>query len=145
MSARRPRPQNASWPQAIAALVGVFFAVVGVVGFAATGFGGFAAHDTPDRLFGLSLNPLQNLVHLAVGAAGIALSARLARTRLYGWVLVVGLGGLFGYGVLAVRYPDVDVLNLGWAANWLHLAFALVGLVIATGPVSSRQRAPASG
>ena len=122
-------------------LVGVLFAIMGIVGFAATGLGGFAAHDTPDRLFGLAVNPLQNLVHLAIGAAGIALSARLRRTRVFGWVLVAGLSGLFGYGVLCARYPHLDVLNLNWPANWLHLAFALIGLVIATGPVPARRKA----
>jgi hypothetical protein len=94
-------------------------------------------------LFGLGVNPLQNLLHLAVGVAGLGLSARLPRTRVYGWGLAVGLGALFGYGVVASRAPVVDVLNLNWPANWLHLAFALVGLVIATGPVPARR--PLSG
>jgi len=141
MNARRTgtRTQTAAWPQAIAVLVGVLFVIIGVVGFAATGLDGFTAHATPDRLFGLAVNPLQNLVHLAVGAAGIVLSARLARTRVYGWILVTGLGALFGYGALASRLPHVDLLNLNWPMNWLHLAFALVGLVIATGPVPARR------
>jgi hypothetical protein len=136
MRVRRTRTTTAAWPQAVAVLVGVLFVIIGVVGFGATGLGGFAEPDTPDKLFGLAVNPLQNLVHLAVGLAGIVLSARLPRARVFGWVLVVGLGALFGYGVLVARYPQADVLNLNWPANWLHLAFALVGLVIATGPVS---------
>ena len=139
MSIRRTRTATAAWPQAVAVLVGVLFAIVGIVGFAATGFDGFAAHDTPDRLFGLAVNPLQNLVHLAVGVAGLVLSARLPRARIFGWVLLVGLGALFGYGLLVTRVPAADVLNLNWGANWLHLAFALVGLVIATGPVPARR------
>ncbi len=142
MAARRTRTPSADWPQAVAALAGVLFVVMGIVGFGATGFGGFADNDTPDRLFGMSVNPLQNLVHLGFGVAGIVLSARPRRTRVFGWVLAAGLGGLFGYGLLAMRYPDIDVLNLGWAANWVHLAFAVLGLVIATGPVRTRERAP---
>lgn len=120
-------------------LVGVLFVIIGIVGFAATGFDGFAEAGTPDRLFGVGVNPLQNLLHLAVGGAGIMLSKRLSRARMFGWVLVFGLGALFGYGVLAVRYPQFDVLNVNWPTNWLHLIFALVGLVIATGPVPARR------
>lgn len=136
----RTRTSTAAWPQAVAALVGVFFAIVGIVGFAATGLDDFAAHGVPDNLFGLAVNPLQNLVHLAIGAAGIVLSARLARTRVYGWALAAVLGALFGYGVLASRLPDTDLLNLNWPTNWMHLAFALIGLLIATGPVRNRRR-----
>ena len=143
MTARRTRTSNAAWPQAVAVLVGVLFTIIGIIGFAATGLDDFAGHGTPDRLFGLAVNPLQNLVHLAIGGVGIVLSARLASARVYGWVLAIGYGALFGYGVLASRVPEVDVLNLNWPVNWLHLVFALVGLVIATGPVPADRRAKA--
>ena len=119
-------------------LVGVLFTIMGVIGFAASGLDGFAEHGLPGRLFGLAVNPLQNLLHLARGAAGIVLSGRLPRARVYGWVLA--LGALFGYGVLVSRAPSLDVLNLNWATNWLHLLFALVGLLIAVGPARVRQR-----
>lgn len=140
------RMKTAAWPQAVAVLVGVLFAVMGVVGFAATGLEGFAARGSHVNLFGLAVNPLQNLVHLAVGVAGIVLSARLDRTRLYGWVLVTGYGALFGYGLLVSRLAHLDVLNLNWPDNWLHLGFAVLGLVIALGPVRrghAREPAPA--
>jgi len=140
-TSRRTTTTTAAWPQAVAVLVGILFATIGVIGFGATGYGGFASSDSPDQLFGMAVNPLQNLVHLAIGAAGIVLSARLPRARIFGWVLVIGLGALFGYGVLVSRLPDIDILNLNWAANWVHLAFGLVGLVIATGPVRLRQSA----
>jgi hypothetical protein len=135
---RRQHTKTAAWPQAVAVLVGVLFVIIGVIGFAATGLDGFASRGDPDRLFWLALNPLQNLVHLAVGAAGIVLSARLDRARIFGWALTVALGSLFGYGVLVSRVREADVLNLNWPDNWLHLAFALVGVVIATGPARAR-------
>jgi hypothetical protein len=138
-SKARTRAKDAAWPQAVAALVGVLFVIVGIVGFAATGLDGFAGRS-PERLFGLAVNPLHNLVHLAAGAGGIVLSARLDRARLYGWLLGVAFGALFGYGVLTSRLPEADVLNLNWPVNWLHLAFALVGVLIAMGPVRQRTR-----
>jgi Domain of unknown function (DUF4383) len=137
----RMRAKDAAWPQAVAALVGVLFAIVGIVGFAATGLDGFVGRS-PERLFGLAVNPLHNLVHFAVGVGGIVLSARLDRARLYGWLLAVAFFGLFGYGVLSSRVPDADVLNLNWPVNWLHLAFALVGVLIALGPVRRKDAVP---
>lgn len=139
MTTTRRRAKNAAWPQAVAVLVGVFFVIVGVIGFAATGLDGFAARG-PQRLFGLAVNPLHNLVHLAFGMAGIMLSARLRRARLYGWLLAAGFGALFGYGVIVSRLHSADVLNLNWPVNWMHLAFALIGVMIAIGPVPLRRK-----
>ena len=67
----------------------------------------------------------------------------LARTlegaRTYGWLLAVGYGAAFLYGLLAVG-QDWDFLNLNGADNFLHLATALVGLVIAMMPARSDSR-----
>lgn len=128
----RTRTKTAAWPQAVAVLTGVLFAVLGVIGFAASGLDGLVGGNY-GSLFGLGVNPLQNLVHLAFGFAGIMLSARLDRSRVYGWLLVTGFGALFGYGVLVSRFEHLDLLNLNWPVNWLHLAFALLGLLIALG------------
>ncbi len=54
--------------------------------------------------------------------------------RTYGWLLAVGYGAAFVYGLFAVG-EDWDFLSLNWADNVLHLATALVGLVIALMPV----------
>ncbi|HEY0641685.1 MAG TPA: DUF4383 domain-containing protein [Pseudonocardiaceae bacterium] len=133
----KPSMKTAAWPQAVAVLVGVLFLVLGVVGFAATGLSDVVGR-TDGRLFGMAVNPLQNLVHLAFGLAGIALSARLDRARWFGAVLATGFALLFGYGVLVSRLPHLDVLNINWAGNWLHLVFAVVGLLIAIGPATPR-------
>jgi hypothetical protein len=134
----RAAVRTAAWPQAVAVLVGVLFTVMAVLGFAATGLDGFVTRGEHGNLFGLAVNPMQNLVHLAFGAAGIVLSAKLRRARVYGWLLGLGYGALFGYGVLVSRANDLDVLNLNWPDNWLHLGFALVGLVIAVAPARER-------
>lgn len=131
----RRAPQQGSLPQAVAVLVGVVLTLIGGLSFVVTGFDGFADHNPAEQLFGLAVNPLQNVLHLAVGLLGIVLSARLRWTRGYGWLLLAGFGAVFVYGVLAVQRPALDVLNLDWAGNWLHLAAALAGFVTATGPV----------
>jgi hypothetical protein len=127
-------PQQGSLPQAVAVLVGVVLTLVGGLSFVVTGFDDFAAHNPAEQLFGLAVNPLQNLLHLVVGLLGIVLSARLAWTRRYGWLLLAGFGAVFAYGVFSVQWPAFDVLNLDWAGNWLHLAAGLAGFLIAAGP-----------
>jgi hypothetical protein len=133
-------PRQGSLPQAVVVLVGVVLVLLGGLSLLATGFAGFAAWDPQRHLFGLSVNPLQGLLHLLVGLAAIGLSARLRRARRCGLGLAaIGLA-LFGYGVLAVQRPDVNVLNLDWAGNWLHLGVALAGLAAAIAPARIRTR-----
>jgi hypothetical protein len=133
-------PRQGSVPQAVAVLAGVVLTLLGALSFLATGFDGFAAPSPQKHLFGLTVNPLQNVLHLTAGLLGIVLSKRLRWTRLYGLALVAAFAAVFGYGVVAVYRPAVDVLNAGWAANWLHLGIAVAGLVIAAAPARVRVR-----
>jgi len=54
------------WPsQWFALIVGAVFVLVGLAGFAITGFDNFASHDTMEHLLIFEINPLHNIVHLA--------------------------------------------------------------------------------
>ena len=127
-----------TWPRALALAIGVVYAVIGVVGFFVTGFDDFAGH-TGDTLLGFEINGLHNLVHLVIGVAGIALARTLAGARTFGWLLAVGYGAAFIYGLFAVG-ESWDFLSLNWADNILHLVSALLGLVIALAPVRAATR-----
>jgi hypothetical protein len=122
-----------TWPQMLAMAIGVVFTLIGVIGFFITGFDDFAGH-TGESLLGFMINPLHNVVHLLIGVAGLALARTLSGARTYGWLLAVGYGAAFVYGLFAVG-ASWDFLNLNWADNWLHLVTALAGLAIALGPV----------
>ena len=124
--------------QSIAALVGVVFLLVGVLGFVpgiTTHYHdlSFAGHDSGAKLLGVfQVSILHNLVHLLFGIVGLA----LAKTVEGGRNFLVGGGTVY----LALWVLGV-VGGGGWipvntADNWLHFALGLG--MIALGFVTSR-------
>lgn len=139
------------WPQMLAMAFGVIYLLVGIIGFFITGFDHFAGNENgavtehgDDMLLWFMINPLHNVVHILIGVVGIALARTLAGARTFGWLLAVGYGAAFIYGLIAIG-EEWDILNINAGDNWLHLLSALAGLVIALGPVrnavDSRRRA----
>ncbi len=129
-----------TWPQMLALAFGVVYLLVGIVGFFITGFDGFTSNQTDgnmDKLLVFMINPLHNVVHILIGLAGIALSRTLAGARTYGWLLAVAYGAVFIYGLIAAG-KEWDFLNINGADNVLHILTAVVGLVMALGPVNDR-------
>jgi uncharacterized protein DUF4383 len=131
MAASRNTGAARPWPQTLALVFGAVYLLVGIVGFFITGFDNFAGH-TDETLIIFQINPLHNVVHLLIGAVGLALSRTLAGARTFGLLLAAGYGLAFLYGLFAVG-QDWDFLNLNWADNILHLASALVGGAIVAG------------
>ena len=123
-----------TWPQMLALAFGAIYLLVGVVGFFITGFGNFFAHDTNQTLLGFEINGMHNVVHIVIGVAGLLLARTLAGARTYGWLLAIGYGAAFVYGLIAIGKPW-DFLSINAADNVLHLLTAIVGLAIALGPV----------
>jgi hypothetical protein len=124
-----------AWPQALALVVGAIYTLVGIIGYFVTGFDDFFGH-TGEQLLGFEVNPFHNLVHVLIGLAGLALARTLAGARTYGWLLAVGYGAAFVYGLFAIG-ESWDFLSINAADTWLHAISALVGLVIALSPVRS--------
>jgi len=130
----------------LAALVGVVFVVIGILGFIpgiTTHYGdlSFAGHGSDARLVGLfQTSVLHNLVHIAFGAGiFMARTAEGARTFLIvGGVvyLVIWVVGLIG---------GLEWLPVNSADNWLHFVFGLVmiGLGFAAGRSTAGATAPA--
>jgi hypothetical protein len=122
-------------PEILALAFGAVYLLVGIIGFFVTGFDHFADNEQHEMLLGLfMINPLHNVAHILVGIAGLVLARTLAGARTYGWLLAVLYAALFVYGLIAVG-KDWDFLNINAGDNVLHLATALVGLVIALLPV----------
>jgi len=141
------RPDSARSPrhpaQLLALAIGVVYTLVGLAGFLVTGFENFAA-ETDKTLVGFEINPLHNLVHLAIGLAGLALWRRLDTARTYGWLLAAGYGLAFIYGLFAAGNSDINFLSLNGPDNGLHLVSAAAGLAIALWPAHRTARASQS-
>ncbi|MEN1975072.1 DUF4383 domain-containing protein [Cellulomonas olei] len=124
--------------QWLALVIGIVYLVVGLAGFLVTGFDGFTEHDHSQTLVGFAINPLHNVVHIVIGVAGIALWSTASRARTYGWLLFVGYGATFVYGLVVANNPDANILNINGADNGLHVVSALAGLAIALWPRRDR-------
>ncbi len=139
--ARRPASEATTRhpSQLLALAIGAVYTLVGLLGFVVTGLDNFAA-ETDKTLLGFELNPLHNLVHLAIGLAGLALWRRLDTARTYGWLLAAGYGLVFIYGLFAAGNRDINFLSLNGADNILHLVSAIAGLAIALWPAERTAR-----
>ncbi|GAA3048201.1 DUF4383 domain-containing protein [Actinokineospora globicatena] len=113
-----------------AAIVAGLFAVVGVLGFVPGVTRGlseitFAGHDSGALLLGaFAVSVLHNLVHLAFGAAGMAMARTSKGAREF-----LLLGGtiylaLWAYGMVVPHDSHANFVPLNTADNWLHLGLA---------------------
>jgi amino acid transporter len=137
MAAHDTRPVTRSSrtvPRILALVIGIAFLLVGLAGFLVTGFSGWTEHDPDQTLLGFAVNPLHNVVHLLIGAAGIVLSRTDGSARLFGWLLVIGYGATFVYGLLVAGQEEGNVLNLNAADNVLHAVSVVAGLATALWP-----------
>jgi hypothetical protein len=125
--------------QKAAAIAGVVFLLVGVLGFIpgiTTKFGdlSFAGHESDAKFFGLfQVSILHNIVHLLFGIAGLALARTAAQARTYlvfgGVIYLV----LFVYGLIVGQESAANFVPVNTADDFLHLilGIGMIGLGLA--------------
>jgi len=152
MSNRTNRPGRAA-VQWIALVIGIVFLLVGIAGFTpglTSDYGemSFAGHGSHAMLLGLfQVSVLHNIVHLAYGVAGIALSGTVGRARLF----LIGGGVIYLllwlYGLVIDLGTAANFVPLNTADNWLHfglgVAMIVLGLVATGGRRKAVSRKPA--
>jgi hypothetical protein len=79
-----PRPRTAAPLDAVAAVLGVAYGALGILGFAASGITG---ESTAPSLFGLPLDPMANLIHLLLGWYLVHCVWIQTTTRPWPWLL----------------------------------------------------------
>lgn len=133
--------EGKSLGQAVAVLVGLAYAVGGVIGFAITGFSGFFDSGDTHSLFGLILNPFQCLIHLAVGV--ILLWAATRDTAVTEGVML-GVGGVYVVatitGFIYAHIPVLAITTSGNPDNYLHLITGATLMVAAIMSAGATQR-----
>lgn len=115
-------------PARLFALVfGIVYLVVGLVGFAVTGFDNFAGKTFDEELIIFALNPLHNIVHIGLGAVWIGAAAKHATAKSANMLLGVVLLLVFALGMAGVL-EFLAIKDAGAADNYLHLATAALAL-----------------
>lgn len=111
-----------------AKIFGVVYLLIGLVGFAVTGFDGWFATDTGETLLWFELNPFHNVVHLAIGAALLAGAARPTAARATAAVVgaAYALVGIVGFWAVDESW---NILSLNQPDNWLHIGTAVLALL----------------
>jgi arginine exporter protein ArgO len=127
--------------QTAAVAISVVFLLVGLLGFVpgvTTAYEqtDFAGHDSGALLLGVfAVSILHNLVHLAFGVVGLAMSrtASGARSFLIGGGIVYAV--LWLYGLVIDHGSSANFVPVNTADNWLHLvlAVAMIGLGVLLG------------
>lgn len=144
MTARSPGPAGFAWQQGVALVTGAFYLVLGIIGFFfVSDLGADVTGQAPDSLLGIDLNGAQNVLHVLLGIVGLLMSSGRRYSRTYGVVLAIVGVGLFAFGAIAAGAPAINVLDLNWPGNVLHLVTGLLGLAVAAVPSRVRtQSAP---
>ncbi|MFC7849082.1 DUF4383 domain-containing protein [Arthrobacter sp. NPDC057388] len=125
----------------VATVFGAVYLLVGLVGFAVTSGVGFFATEGANLII-FEVNPLHNVIHLAIGAALLYAGvkdiqlARTVNTAVGAVYLLVGILGLF------LLSSPLNIIALNGADNVLHLASAVlllgVGLSLDKVPATAR-------
>ena len=129
--------QGRSAVQKGAAVVGVVFLLVGVLGFVpgvTTRYGelAFAGHHSQAQLLGLfQVSVLHNVLHLGFGVAGLLLARTPLRARNYLFYGGLVYAALFFYGVVVDYESKANVVPVDDADNVLHFLLAAGMLTLA--------------
>jgi hypothetical protein len=114
-------------------VLGLVYLLVGVFGFFVTSSISFLGTSNSNRLIGMfSLNPLQNLIHIAIGVILVLSALAAARAAkganiLFGAIfLIAGIVGLFLTGA-------ANIFAFNAADNILHLLSAVLLLAVGLG------------
>ncbi len=113
----------------LATIFGAVYLLVGLVGFFVTSGIGFFATEGRNLII-FEVNPLHNIIHLAIGATlllaglGSVTAAKTANSTVGAVYLLVGIVGLF------LTTSALNIIALNGADNVLHLASALVLLAV---------------
>lgn len=120
--------------QTAAALIGVVFLLVGILGFIpgiTSNYSdmSFAGHNSTPKLLGLfQVSILHNIVHLLYGVAGLMLSRTWDGAKNYLYFGGATYLVLWIYGLVIDKTSSANFVPVNTADNWLHFVLG-VGMI----------------
>lgn len=128
----RSSPNVGSVPQKFAALAGLVYVAIGVIGFFVTGFNDLTEY-TGERLFWFfPVTPFHNIVHIGVG--GVWLLAAFLLTPIAAEGVNFAIAGVYVLAAILGYLGQLDFLGIGPGLvpdNFLHLITGVVALLFA--------------
>lgn len=131
---------NKSLAAGASLLIGASYVAVGIVGFFITGFGSFLADTGDTLLFGFaSINPMHNLVHIAIGAFLIVMT-RFSTATNEGALMGVGLFYIVAFVIGVIAPDNLTIISMNGAGDGENLVHIVTGVTALTaGLISSGQ------
>lgn len=128
---------NSSLAQKVMPIIGLFYVVIGVIGFTITGFGNFV-QNTGDTMLGFSVNPFHNVVHFAIGAFLIVMCLGGSAPVAEGAVMGVGLFYVVAFVIGVVAPDNLTIISMTGAGDLENINHLFNGVVLlAIGLISS--------
>lgn len=131
---------NKTPAQIFALVFGVVYLVVGLLGFAVTGFDEWAAKSFSEELIIFPLNPLHNIVHLALGAVWLGAAGKHASAKSVNLLFGVVLALVFVLGMVGAL-EFLAIKGAGSTDNYLHVATAALALYFGSAGAEGPARA----
>jgi Domain of unknown function (DUF4383) len=131
--------QGESLAQRLGPFFGLLYVTIGIIGFFITGFDNFV-QNTGDTLIGFHINPMHNLVHLAIGAFLIGMTLRQSAPVAEGAVMGVGLFYIVAFVIGSIAPDNLTIISMsgyGDLENYNHIVNGIALLSI--GLISSGQ------
>jgi hypothetical protein len=127
---------NTSLAQKLMPVIGLFYVLIGLIGFTITGFSNFV-QNTGDELLGFSINPFHNLVHFAIGGFLIIMSLQ-GPSIAEGACLGVGLFYIVAFVIGVAGESNLTIISMfgrGDLENFNHIVNGV--LLLGLGLISS--------
>jgi uncharacterized protein DUF4383 len=115
--------------QLFALVFGAVYLLIGILGFFVAKK--FTGGSVDDKLILFPVNHLHNIVHLAVGAAGLASARSLQTAKQVSLAIGVVYLLVAALGFVAGDFME-DLLNIDMADNFLHLVTGALGVYFGT-------------
>jgi hypothetical protein len=112
-----------------ALVFGVVYLLIGIAGFFVTGFENFAS-EQGDTLVIFHVNPLHNIVHIAIGAVWIGSASRHEAAKGINTLIGVAYLLTFVLGLFDAKFLAID--GPGDPDNYLHLVSGALSLYFGT-------------